>query len=281
MTQYPRRTIADLIMRYELEPTLNDLYVEGEFDKEIIDMVISKKGGSTRAIYEIDTVDIPVLTLQGYSLTEGNKQRVIALANELASISASCQFSCLVDKDLDEWLCCMVQLPRLVWTKYTSIELYFLNEDFIREILIVAAKCKIGRWTEFYDSLMHTLKVIFSIRLADRDLNLGISWVEYKKSFKFDNDCIVFDKDGYINKILNANSKTSELKNFKVSQEKWLLALSGNPKFYIRGHDLVYALAWVVGKAKGVKEYSSEISISRLFVLLSHHAVEVLDSISE
>ena len=60
-----------------------------------------------------------------YNLTEGQKQRVITLAKELADQGLQ-GYKCLVDKDLDHWLGRVEEVPNLLWTDYCSVEAYFL-----------------------------------------------------------------------------------------------------------------------------------------------------------
>mgnify|MGYP001373265796 CR=1 FL=1 len=79
----PRRTINELLTRYDLEPELFDIYVEGYFDRDIIDACLYGKTDINIAIYVIDSIDVGIDVLDKYGLTSGNKQRLIALSKEL------------------------------------------------------------------------------------------------------------------------------------------------------------------------------------------------------
>ena len=50
MTELARRTIEELLVRYELEPTLRDVYVEGHFYEDILSSCCRKSGLSERAV---------------------------------------------------------------------------------------------------------------------------------------------------------------------------------------------------------------------------------------
>ena len=50
-----RRTISELLARYELEPSLRDVYVEGVFDREVITRCCDSGSDGVIAVYEIDT----------------------------------------------------------------------------------------------------------------------------------------------------------------------------------------------------------------------------------
>lgn len=141
MSTVPRRKLSEIRTRYTLEPNLEDYYVEGSFDKEIVAAIQSRINPGVK-IYEIDTIEIPSETLQKHGLTSGNKQRVIALAKELSDLDEEVKFRCFVDKDLDEWLDRMQEAPRLKWTGPTSIELYFFCEDIIKKIVFASVELK-------------------------------------------------------------------------------------------------------------------------------------------
>jgi hypothetical protein len=75
-----RRTIEEIIVRYELEPSLRDIYVEGLEDKSLIEWFLSQHGQTNCAIYDVDTIEIPAELLFAENLVDGNRSRVIFLA---------------------------------------------------------------------------------------------------------------------------------------------------------------------------------------------------------
>ncbi len=279
MSGLPRRTLDDLKMRYELEPSLDDLYVEGYFDKEVIDRVFLKHNQQNRIVYEIDSVDVPDDLIQIHDLSTGNKQRVMVLARVLAEINEECNYVCLVDRDLDHWFGELEKTNRLAWTEHTSLELYFLSENFLKEVLCVAAKCKFNNWAEFYASFIQVLKSLYVLRLVDRDIGLKLKWVKLEKSLSVLKSSIVFDREGYVTKLLSANSKLAVKDEFQCKIESWNAQLIGDCRAFIRGHDLVFLMSWVVGNFKGLKDFHSEDAIMRFFVLLSHNAEAVINSL--
>ncbi len=58
-----RRTLEELVTRYQLEPELRDIYVEGKTDKILLEWFLEQKGVENFAVYEIDTVEIPTQKL--------------------------------------------------------------------------------------------------------------------------------------------------------------------------------------------------------------------------
>ena len=103
MEDEKRRKLDELVVRYQLEPSLNDVYVEGLTDKRIIQWFLDKSNLDTKnvAVYEIDTIDIPTDRLFALELNNGNRSRVIFLAFELQSLFEGSlpPVICIADKD--------------------------------------------------------------------------------------------------------------------------------------------------------------------------------------
>ena len=159
MTDSIQWTVPELIARYELEPQLADVFVEGTFDTEVLTNSPNLiQAGYT--FYAIDVVDVPREILEKYSLSSGNKQRVIALARELAFLPESTKFLCLVDKDLDHWFGMLESTRRLRWTMFCSIELHFLTVEAIRAVLVSTGRIKVGSFEAFVESFMGVLQTL-------------------------------------------------------------------------------------------------------------------------
>jgi hypothetical protein len=280
MSEIERRTIDELVARYELEPDLRDLYVEGLFDKDVISACLASSKGLGFAIYEIDGVEVPADLVFSNGLTDGNKQRVIVLARELKSMmSCDCSVVCLVDRDLDHWLQELENARYLKWTRFCSIEACFSGEGTIKAILVDFLGSKISNFSEYFNSLIDVLKAIYSLRLADKNLSLGLRWIAFDKYLSRDGNCIKFDLDTYINRLLINNSKLKEFDNFCCSYKQWAAALTGDFRQFFRGHDLVDLLAWSVKPFSGIKPLASALSVERAMVLLAGKSQEVISEL--
>ncbi len=279
MDDLPRRSIDDLVLRYELEPTLNDVYVEGYFDKEVLTACFQHAQDSSRIVYTIDSVDVPEVVLRKYKLTEGNKQRVIALAQELGEVgNLKCRF--LVDKDIDHWFEELVQSKGLMWTKYCSLELYFFTEALLEKLIVSVSRCKIGEWKDFVLSFCNSLVMLYSARLADRELNLKLTWIDIDKSLSLKNGMLLLDFDSYVSKVLNKNSKMADMKIFRDKAEEWYKRCrDADYKMAIRGHDFVKVLAWVIKNGRGNSALGSEDAIERAFLLIATSDLEIYSEI--
>lgn len=263
-----RRTVDELIARYELEPELKDVYVEGSFDCELLHSHFRAPEYNGITFYEVDTVHIPADAIIAQGLTEGQKQRLIVMARALSKLTRSkCRF--IVDRDLDHWLDITEDTNRLVWTRYTSIDAYYFSDAFAHEFLIRTAKCKISSLREYMDSLASTLSVLYAMRLADASLCLSLSWISIDKCLSRRDNRIIFDRDEYSRRLLNANGHGKRLDEFAKSTRAWERKFSGDCRHFIRGHDFVYLLAYTVNKFGGVAEFSSTTAIERILILVA------------
>lgn len=273
MSNIPRRSIEELLSRYDMEPTLKDMYVEGVFDKEILSQIKTKHQDTI--IYEIDTVDVPAQILEKLGLTSGNKQRVIALASELAQIQGRPNYICLVDKDMDHWLDEIQQIPRLKWTEYTSIELYFFSKDVIDQVITVLGRAKIHDSHAYLESITEALKSIYALRLTDRSLKLSLLHLELNKHLKITNGLVSFDSAEYSRRWLAKSNKLSVLKEFISTSQTWREKLNEDPRICIRGHDFIDLLAWSIKALKGIPEMASSVAVERLMLAVVDKAPDL------
>jgi hypothetical protein len=267
MTGPVRRTIEEIIARYELEPMLRDIYVEGMFDQEVVSRCLRHADKPDRIVYQVDVVEVPVELLKKYGMTDGNKQRVVTLARALGEVIANPSYRCLVDRDLDHWFGALDEIPGLVWTEYCATELYFFTDEILRDLLVVAARSKIEDWGKFTTSLIEALSALYAMRLADHELQWTMAWLSPEKHVKAKGSRIDFASTEYIARLLMKNRRSASAAEFESSFSKWRKRLSGDPRSFIRGHDLIEILCWVIRAFRGLKELASEVAVERILLL--------------
>lgn len=267
MSDAEKRTVEELIARYELEPHLRDIYVEGEFDSDLLTASLNQNV-KEQYIYSIGTVDIPAVLLQKYSLTSGNKQRVIALAKELEHcLIGNFEYLCLTDRDLDLWFGGLENIRNHKWTEFSSLEMHFFNSVFLKHYLCIVCRTKISYFESFFSKFTEILSRAFALRCADRELGLNLNWVALEKCIhKCSDEIIKFDSVDYISRTLNKNGMYSELDRFNRAYDIWVTKLKGDPRQHIRGHDFVHLLSWAVKNFGGVKDVSTETAVYRMFI---------------
>lgn len=269
MSDIPQWQIIELRARYELEPALQDVYVEGHFDREVLCRCLTHAEQERRVVYPIEAVAIPADLLAKHDLTDGNKQRVIVLARELAALPPETAFRCLVDRDLDHWFGALEETPRLVWTTHCSVELYFLTGDILRDLLITTGKSRIRDWNRFFESFVRVLRDLYAARLTSRELNLSLDWISFDRCLAKKDDAIEFDADEYVKRVLLKNGKAAVLDTFLSTATTWRQSLEGDPRNYIRGHDFLELAAWTIRQYRGLREFASPLALERLLVLLA------------
>jgi hypothetical protein len=268
MTQDNRWSIQELLARYDLEPELVDLFVEGAFDKEVLTQACASNI-QRRAVYEIDSVDVPASVLAKHGLSHGNKQRVIALSKELAGIAKDAKVVCLVDRDLDHWFAPIENTHRLRWTLFCSLECHFMTAETIRDIAVTTGRAKIKQFDQFTEGLLSTIRALYALRLSDRELGLNLKWVALRKYLKRVDDSVVFDAARYSTALLASNAKSQTKGAFDTATADWIKKLTCDIRLSARGHDYTALLAWAISEFGGEKELASEVAVERLFVLLA------------
>lgn len=266
----PKWTLDELITRYELEPKLNDTFVEGQFDKDILDCVCREKSFKN-ILYTADTIGIDDEIYPSHKLTKGNKQKIIITCRVLSYINNNVRF--IVDRDNDHWFGELENINGLIWTEYCDIENYFFDEKIISQLIIEAGKAKITDWEKFYNSFMLTLKNLYAIRAAGRTFELHLDYINFGKYLKKEENFILFNRNSYIEANLHKINFSKTRDKFIKSVEYWEEKFNCDPRLYCRGHDFVTLIAWCIQKFKGVKSFTSEI-IERTLVLLVPNILE-------
>ena len=280
MTDLARRSIDELIVRYELEPTLDDVFVEGAFDKEVLSAAFLNSGLPERAIYDIETVEVPMSLLASYGLSDGNKQRVIALSRELSKLQGELAQLCLVDKDLDHWFGELEKNKVIKWTTHASIDLHFFSEGHLRDILLIACKATIQDFPEFLSSLRSVLLELYALRLADRELNWNLKWHDPSTCLTKNGSKILFNLGVYTGRLLQANAKSRRTHEFEQSLAIWKSQLVNDCRQCIRGHDFVDVLVWASRSFKGIRVMCSETAVGRLFIILARDNEDIRNELA-
>lgn len=265
MSELPRWKISELETRYTLEPELEDYFVEGFFDKEILEKYCSENNVKNKNFYPVHCIEVNADVLRKYSLSNGNKQRLLALALELSHIKKK-SIVILVDKDLDAWLKSELIIENLHYTEFTCLEISLVDDTILKDIITKVALCKICDWDSFIYSFYNSLRTFFLIRMTSVSLNLNLKWLDPRKNLTFEFDEIYFDHLKYIDKLLSNNSNFEKKSIFLEKFKEFENCNSLDYRYIIRGHDLIYLLAFVINNAKGLKEFNNSVTLKRLLL---------------
>jgi len=249
-----KRSLNTLIARYKLEPGLKDIYVEGPRDRSILQWFLEAKGIKDIKVYLIETIDLPHCTFSKFDLsTNSNRDMVIGLAKQLTSVfgSLTLKVKCVVDTDYDHYLNKIRKDNVLVYTDYTSMEMYCFNKSYLNKFLSLVLSGFSISSVKLLSHLTKPLQRIFLMRLANEELNWNMTWLnDFTKYFSWKRKGIEFDEEGLLNSLLMKNNRIKDISLFRSVIKDFERKLNRDSRHNIRGHDFTHLFFWLVKKAK-------------------------------
>ena len=245
-----RRRIEELLTLYDLEPTLRDLYVEGPHDKRVFDWFLGITGCRQVTIFDIDTVDIGSKILERLKLKSGNRGLVIALAILLEqSLEGDVKYvRCIADSDFDFVLGFKHNSEYLLYTDYTSLDLYFFDLPAIEKYLKLGVKRMPRSGKDIYANFSNVLREIFFIRAANEKLGWHLKWLSFKRYLRLDQNLVRFDGQKFIHNYLTNNGRGTDISKFERTVGQLRGVRVQNVRCCIGGHDIFELLGWYVSK---------------------------------
>jgi hypothetical protein len=268
-SKIPRKKIPELQTRYDLEPDLEDVYLEGSYDKEIFDSIFRSEVGAFRPCYSIDDIEVDTFVLSKHNLTSGNRQRVIALASEL-NLPKTTPVRFLVDRDFEQWLPSLPARNGLVTTKYTDAEVVFLTEGFVHSILVDAAKAKIQAWDEYFAAMKDCLRQLYCFRLELAARKVDFPLIDFRKCLNIGDGLPVLDIKSFVTRSLSKSQTEIKIDPILEIISTQTANLYEEPhQMVARGHDFLALTAWCIRASRGLKSLQSEEAIARILILFA------------
>ena len=286
MTERPdRRTIPELLARYDLEPSLRDVYVEGPSDRTLVQLAMTAlvRGDGIRA-YEIDTVHVPAPLLERRSLADGNKSRVLALADELALQSnrdLRRNAACLADLDLDGILGRCRDYPLLVYTTGLSLDLVLAEPVVLDKLLSVVLLGFPQPAIMLLKQMLPVLNERLLHRLAADQLGIAVEPPAMDKLCKFDGQRLEFRADEFVRRYLNKGKCAHLERRFREVVDRYRPQVMRVTRQYVHMDDFFELLHFCVRRVKPrlVPKYSRFRRF--LFGVVEAHVVVLLPEIQE
>lgn len=280
-----RRTIAELQVRYDLEPSLRDVFVEGPSDRTLVELALTFLGENSRIrAYEVDTVHVPEALLQVRSLPDGNKGRVLALADELAMTSTRDLRSsavCLADLDLDGILGRCRNYRLLIYTAALSLDLVIARPAVLEKLLSVVLLGFPQLADRFLAQLLPILNERVLHRLAADRLAIAVEPPALAKSCTFDGRTLQFEADAFIRRYLQKARAVSLEARFREIVEWHRADIVHEPWKYVHMDDFFELLHFCVHKVKP-KHVPDHAHFRRfMFGLVEGHMLAALSEIQE
>lgn len=273
----PRRSEDELRTRYLLEPTLDDIYVEGHSDKRILERALDELSVS-RPVYSIDSVEVSARTLAKFGLTSGAKQRVLALSEHL-SLPSDSPVRFLVDRDRDEWFNRLRSQNCLRYSRYCDLESHFFREEIVKDLIVGAGRAKLVDWNSVYSFLISVSRQVFAVRMADDELGLQMTFIDIDRFLKKSDEGIEFDLDQFVIRSCHKNGMARMERVMLDCVERWLSTLaSSDVRRSLRGHDFLQIVAWLIIKYGGSIHIAKSID-NVLYLLVPRIADELVGSL--
>jgi hypothetical protein len=235
-----RRQTAELLARYRLEPTIRDIFVEGDFDKRVIVWVVGNWSAASAAVYQIDTVDLPdgVVIQAGFS--PGAKSRVLTLAQILFDgIGDSLSATCIVDADFDHIVRTVSANPLVLTTDYSSLEMYAFCEPCVSRWLALVAGVRDTPCEVVLAELTTILREQFAMRLANRELGWNMDWLPMRAGFGDRPKSLAdFSITLFTEKLLHKNGRYQRRQEFAEATTQARGRLLPDIRHSAHGHDL-------------------------------------------
>ena len=258
MAGFVKRSLDEILTRYLLEPEIADVYVEGPFDRSVVEWVLVHNCNLEVSVYEISTVEIN-------APLGGNKDRVITLASYLADNldDADYRICCVIDADFDYICGSKVGCRFLYYTDYSCMESYYFDERFFRKFSYLYFLDSDFITDETLENFSIVLAEAFLIRLGKSIVCPDVPWVEITRSLKKVGETISLDSKKYYNRLMISGGAKGLIPDLVVEIERWRTELPSDPRYHIHGHDLVDVVSWYARKCGKGNKLSNKCSIGR------------------
>ena len=232
---------------YSLEPRLRELFVEGLTDQRFYERLLGEYGINDVKVRYIGLIEIGDDILDAHGLAHGNKGRVTALALTLDSrFARTLSFvRCIVDADFDYICDTFVRARHLLYTDYTSVELYTANAHTVRKaITLLGFDVSNADIQSLMASLTKALRELFVMRAANQQLGWGMKFVIFTRCCEIVDRSIVFDRVLATERYLHKNIRYSERRDFQSACDELRLVHLADQRQCVHGHDYVELLGW-------------------------------------
>ncbi len=243
MTESNRRSISELVARYEFEPTLRDLYVEGERDWFLLDWFFRSLHLDNVVVYLIAGVDVPPRLLRSLGVA-GNKGRVVALCEQMALHlnNDARNLLGLIDKDRDDLLGVSFSSRFLVTTDFSCIECYGLSDRALNKFCAVYLGKEIS--ADRRAELLNLAVESFVLRTAKLILSNSAGWIDITRCCTTDGTRISFDRDDFIERLCHVSSSKFSRDDLRTKFSELFEVRPADLLQSINGHELVQILSW-------------------------------------
>jgi hypothetical protein len=237
----PKRTLDELVLIYETEHTLVDIFCEGPSDhllfKFFADAIDSKSVG----VYSADQIEWPS-ELGSYG---GHRARILFLSNVLSS--RTLKGICVIDKDLDTIENRTPGNRNLIKSDYACTDMCGLETDDLWTFIYSRFNLTLSE--DQLRSVFDACKHVFSIRFL-RDEHCPGSTVAAADEILADASNFSISVGNYLERCRQLNGYDVRWDKVISGQSTLYQSLNGDFRDYINVHDLGKILAAIIRKLK-------------------------------
>lgn len=172
------QTIDEYLLLIDLEPGLQDVFVEGRTDAALVRQALSLAELDAQVYAISDRLYVPREEVGMLSLDYGERDKLITLAFHLETRSAATETRVVLVVDAD-WNEATGPIPikrrHIVFTDGPSLEWYVVDPPNLAQFVEVGLRRPNGSAHEFIQAVRSPLRQIAAARLALKDLGVAIS----------------------------------------------------------------------------------------------------------
>lgn len=255
-----KRTLDEVVAIYSLEHDINDIYVEGPTDKFILTNFCEYKKVDKNVI-EIDDIDLRELQPKYLDLNlMSNKDKLIALSRELSSYLPNTNVKCIVDRDFDGILYEISTNNNLLYTDFSCMESYILNEKQLKKLMEFGIKNFPHSAEKLISEISKILLAQFLMRMLNKhfDFNFKLPNIEKNISINKKTGVCSFDFSSYLETFINVNKvrdRKGEILTFIAKYEGFS---EKDIRHTMNGHDFINMLFLYINNVKNTVNFRIE-----------------------
>lgn len=251
-----RRTIEELVTRYEFEPSLMDIYVEGPEDKAILEGMFEVHGIAGVSVFEISSVHVPAQPGE----ETNNRTRLIKLARELGESlqGKRLRLACVIDSDFDYLTGHSENNVFLLNTDYANMEMYFFSHSVFTRLNTQCLKRRFITADLIDDFMVPTLQSLFLVRYVNCAPQWNMEYLPFEKLVSFEQGRCALNVDEYIRRYLNKNGRAAELANFQQDIKAIIIPGGFDARCFMHGHDFLTLLRRILNHLCRRNVYGSD-----------------------
>jgi hypothetical protein len=247
----PRKTIDELVCFYELEPSVRDIYVEGESDKCLLEWCLGTELPENGGLVLIGDVDIDDKSMPE-DFDRGNRDRVIFLIGELNKAVQFKNYLGVIDRDFLRFTRGEPSIPNLVLTDFGCAELFLLNSDCLGKMNKLAFTGKVADIENLLDFINTGMTHLSAVCVLEKRKNVSLQKLnDIARYLSCTKKVVTFHSDKYFSAILDRNNLKSRESELYNSFKAIVTELSASePRTFGNGHHFMQLVHHYLVKLK-------------------------------